>query len=337
MSNADLFLKKALGEDFFESLAKVELYKYGTRSVLDIEEIKTALQIVPRTIIALLIKELSPMSVGETKEIPLFVGTNAMIRATKHERDCFSGDVEEDSKKIAEFKFRSLPGVGLIIMSAFELYDMENLINSPSASDLPTVTASAPLPQPNFAEDIDSKVQKLIDERLALHSLVEQVVEKKIAHKDAIHQMMLAKLTEEISSLKNRMVAVSGKAELARKEAEVAKQLNPAVFEIEENKKETPTPIKKSRPLQEFLEKRKKPKEFSVQMVKSEKFCCDSCGKEIFSNLGYSGCICMGENMNSKIYIKKSEDGVKIRFGRGWDEENICMLLDVLRNKKWAK
>ena len=328
MSNADLFLKKALGEDFFESLAKVELYKYGTRSVLDIEEIKTALQIVPRTIIALLIRELSPMNVGDTKEIPLLVGVNAMIRATKHERDCFSGDVEEDSKKIAEFKFRSLPGVGLIIMSAFELYDMENLINSPSASDLPM--APAPLSQPNFAEDIDSKVQKLIDERLALHSLVEQVVEKKIAHKDAIHQMMLAKLTEEISSLKNKMVVVSAKTELARKEAEVAKQLNPAVFEIEEEK-ETPTPMKKSRPLQEFLEKRKKPKEFSVQMAKGEMVSCPDCGKDIFNGNSLTPCICYGDY--GKIFLKKTENGIKVRFSRSWDIDNIEMLLELLRKK----
>src|SRR5271166_3411296 len=124
MSNADFFLKKTLGEDFFESLQKVELWKPGTKSTIDHEELRTALQIVPRTVIALLIKELAPMRIGETKEIKLPVAENALLRATKYERDVYSGEIEDDNKKIVEFKLRALPGVGLVIMSAFELYDM---------------------------------------------------------------------------------------------------------------------------------------------------------------------------------------------------------------------
>src|SRR5271170_4513109 len=130
MSNADMFLKKALGEDFFEALHKVELWKPGTKSTIDHEELRTALQIVPRTVIALLIKELVPMKVGETKEVSLFCGANAVMRVTKHERDVYSGELEVDNKKVVEFQLRALPGVGLVIISAFELYDMENLINS---------------------------------------------------------------------------------------------------------------------------------------------------------------------------------------------------------------
>jgi len=141
---------------------------------------------------------------------------------------------------------------------------------------------------------------------------------------------MLAKLTEEISSLKNKMVVVSAKTELARKEAEVAKQLNPAVFEIEEEK-ETPTPMKKSRPLQEFLEKRKKPKEFSVQMAKGEMVSCPDCGKDIFNGNSLTPCICYGDY--GKIFLKKTENGIKVRFSRSWDIDNIEMLLEVLRKK----
>ena len=77
--NSEHFLSKTLGKDFFESLVKVELWKPGTRTTVDHEEIKTALMIVPRTIMALLIRELTPMTIGETKEIKLEVAGSKIL------------------------------------------------------------------------------------------------------------------------------------------------------------------------------------------------------------------------------------------------------------------
>jgi len=37
--------------------------------------------------------------------------------------------------------------------------------------------------------------------------------------------------------------------------------------------------------------------------------------------------------MERKVFIKKTESGVNVRFSKGWDEENISMLLEVLRSK----
>jgi hypothetical protein len=197
MSNVDLFLSKALGEDFFESLSKVELWKPGTKSTIDHEELRTALQIVPRTVIAFLIKELAPMKIGETKEVKLPVADNALMRVTKHERDVYSGEIEEDNKKVVEFKLRALPGVGLVIMSAFELYDMENLINSQNVP-MATSVAEPQMPEPKLLDDAESKIQSLIDERLALHDLIGKVIDKKIMEKEAINKLVLGKLTEAI-------------------------------------------------------------------------------------------------------------------------------------------
>jgi hypothetical protein len=42
----------------------------------------------------------------------------------------------------------------------------------------------------------------------------------------------------------------------------------------------------------------------------------------------------MGQDQNRKIWIKKSEDGIQIKFSRGWDPENAEMLLETLRAKK---
>src|SRR5579859_4399719 len=104
--NKNSFIEKVLGEDFFESLQKVELWKPGTKTTVDHEELRTALQIVPRTIMAMLIKELTPMEIGETKEMPLFIAGEARMRVTKHERDVYSGEIEEGSRKVVDFKYR---------------------------------------------------------------------------------------------------------------------------------------------------------------------------------------------------------------------------------------
>jgi len=335
MSNADLFLKKTLGEDFFESLAKVELWKPGTRSTIDHEELKTALQIVPRTVIALLIKELVPMRVGDTKEVALFVGTNALMRVTKHERDVYSGEIEEDNKKVVEFKLRALPGVGLVIMSAFELYDMENLLNSSvqpmedSKNESVPVKESEPLPiAHSMVDDADLKVQHLIDERLALHDLVGRVIDKKMLEREAIHEMMMVKLTEAIKAVNDKAKEAHSQALKADGRAVIA------TIKAEGARRIAEKAAKKERPLHSFLEK-KKQKTFSIplHMVKGETIGCPDCGKNIFDGTVFSGCICLGQDMDRKIFIKKSEHGVNVRFSRGWDPENIEMLLEVLKKR----
>lgn len=295
----DQFLAKTLGEDFFESLAKVELWKPGTRTTIDHEEIKTALQIVPHVVLALLESELIPMAIGETKELNLPFAPNAMVRITKHERDVYSGEVEQDHKRIVDFKHRSLPGVGLVIMSAFELYDM----------------SEKKTPHKDLAEDADKKIAKLIDERLALHRLVEDVVDGKLRQRDAVSQILLAKLTEALRAEKKPEPIVPA----------------PAIPEVSMMMSEPKA--KKQSPVKAFLEKRKKPKEFVVEMAKGENVHCPDCGKNIFDGTLYAGCICLGDDMDRKVFMKKTEDGIKFRFARGWDPENIEMVLEVLRKK----
>jgi hypothetical protein len=316
MSKADFFLKKTLGEDFLESLTKFELWKPGTKSVLDHEEIRTALQIVPRTVIALLIRELSPMEIGETKEVDLFSDGNALMTITKHERDVYSGQIDEANRKISEFKFRSLPGVGLVIMSAFELYDMENLINTQTPTSAQTAETVEPTTtRENPLEDLQSQVQSMIDERLMLHDLIGKVVDKKIMEKEAIQKMVLVKLTEAMSMVDRKVGIIE--AHIKTIETRTT---------IENSLKE-----KKKRPLQTFLEKKKKPNEFSIELTKGEVVSCPDCGKNIFNEKAFSGCICFGDH--GKVFLKKTEGGVKVRFGRGWDQENIEMLLEVLQKK----
>jgi hypothetical protein len=87
-------------------------------------------------------------------------------------------------------------------------------------------------------------------------------------------------------------------------------------------------------PLQAFLEKTERKREYSVFMAKGETVHCPDCGKNIFDGKVFSGCICLGDDMERKVFIKKSEDSIKVRFSKGWDQENIEMLLEVLRKKR---
>jgi hypothetical protein len=287
------FINKTVGKDFIESLVKVELWKPGTRTTIDHEEIRTALKIVPRIIMALLIRELSSMKVGESKEIalPIDGAKDVRLRATKHERDVFTGDILEENKVAVDFKYRSIPGVGLVIMSAFEMYDVEQLNSH----------------QESAKEDSSQKLQALIDERLALHDLIERVVDKKIQQRDAIKELLMAKISQNLPK------------------PEVTVEAAPVIVIVES--------AKKVLPLKSFLDSRKNKNEFSVKMAKNEQVSCPDCKKNIFDGKLFSGCICLGADMDKKINIKKTEDGIKVRFGRGWDTENIEMLLEVLRSK----
>lgn len=329
-SGANFFLKKALGEDFFQSLEKFELYKQGTKTVIDHEEIRTALKIVPRTVLSFLISHLAPMQIGETKEIriPLQHG-QPLLRVTKHEKDVYSGEIEDSTekytdKKVAEFKYRSIPGVGLIVMSTFELYNVDDLTKKPSHE---------------VSQDLSDTVQKLIDERLAMHDLIGKVVDKKIQERDAIQQLILAKLSANNSA----------KAPLTDNYQEAKQDLKEKI--VDAALKTVPTsedcPIQdvldtvvKGSPLGKFLDKRKKKalrepkKEYAVGMTKGEQVNCPDCGQNIFKGEVFSGCVCLGDDMSKKIYLTKSETGFKVRFGKGWDPENIEMLLDVMRRKR---
>lgn len=322
-SKANFFLKKTLGEDFLQSLEKFELWKPNSKIVLDHEEIKTALKIVPRTILSFLVKELVPMNIGENKKVHLPIypdfPENVLMHVTKIEKDVYNGEIEDSTekytnKKVAEFKYRSVPGIGLVIMSAFELYNPEELEEEPK--EIPA--------------DTYDRIQKLIDERLALNDLVGRVVDKKLSERDAIQQLILAKVNDSIKPNKQ----------------EEHKPLDSKFIPQKLNKKNDnfdkiySTPIehlnKKNFPLKDFLEKRKNKlhkNEYKVELVKGELVHCPDCGKNIFDGKIFSNCICFGDDRDKKLYLKKHENGYKIRFGRGWDIENIDMLLDILRKK----
>lgn len=302
-----LSLNSILDDEFLGTLAKsADLYKIGSNSVLDPEEIRIGLKVVPRAVMSLLISELSPMGINSHKDIRLPFGKDAYVSANKNASDDYTGSVYDNNKLVYDFKNRSIPGLGIILLSTFELYDMEELAKPHKES-----------------EDIDAKVQKLIDERMELHSLVGRVVEDKIAQREAIHKLMMGKLSEALRAPSIATPIVTSLPNIATQ----------APIEIKSGdivKKEAASK-KKGSPLKEFIERKKKPKEHHIEMTKSETASCDTCGQTIFGAGQFSGCVCYGLDKDRKIWIKKSDTGLQLKFSRGWDPENIQLLLQTLR------
>lgn len=360
-------LKNILDNEFLESLAKsADLYKIGSNSVLDPEEIRIGLKVVPRAVMSMLISELAPMEINSHKDIHLPFGKSAIIRVNKNAADDFTGSVYDNNKLVYDFKNRSIPGLGIILLSTFELYDMEDL-KKPS----------------DHAEDIDKRVQKLIDERMELHSLVGRVVEEKMMQREAIHKLMMAKLGEALKTptpatkpievkaeditkketghekgvhrgqgpglegqspagTASRMAVRGqeiGRPDIAERSSERSKDRHSQVLnemkDIKPNlpKSEEMSKKEKGSPLKGFLERKNKPKNHHIEMTKSEVFDCPDCGQVIFGSSGFAGCICYGPDQHRKVWLKKTEDGVQIKFSRGWDPDNISQLLETLRRQ----
>ncbi|HEY5236163.1 MAG TPA: hypothetical protein VIJ14_08300 [Rhabdochlamydiaceae bacterium] len=319
-------LTKILDDEFLQTLAKsADLYKIGSNSILDPQEIKIGLKVVPRAVMSLLISELTSMELNGHKDIQLPFGKEAFIRVNKNAADDYTGSVFDDNKRVYDFMNRSIPGLGLILLSTFELYDMEELSGHESGQSVPI-------------DDTDSKVQKLIDERMELHSLVGRVVENKLAEREAIHKLMMDKLSE---AFKKHAFPVAPTAPIPTpvvNHSETPKSSILPVGPIEvkpadiTKKEDAPKEAKKGSPLKGFLERKSKPKEYFVQKCESRD--CPDCGKNIFNSLGYSGCLCFAENQNSKIFIRKNEkDELSISFSKNWSPENIEMLLETLRRR----
>lgn len=293
-----------LGEDIFQVLKKSEisggLYKPGTRTALDPNEMRIALEIVPRTILSFLMSKLKDKKDGEICSIDLPFAPGATLSCHKLGPDNYSGDIVQNGKKMVEFKHRSIPGIGLQILTTFELYDLSELDKAPEANKETEIRVD--------------KLQSIIDERLKLHSLIQDVVDKRLTERQAIQSMISEKLASHIEA----------------KQAEPVKEL-----EESEIQKEDAEMSKKSR-LRSFLENREKKRQAAVEMDKSEVNCPD-CSGNLYKSENKNKitlCVCYGEDFNKEIKFEKKEDGkVRFKFPKSFDIDNVEMLLSALKNK----
>src|ERR1017187_5733847 len=119
--NHTKWVEKILGDDFFESLQKTEIYKQQTRTNLDSEEIAIAYKIVPKIVLNFLVEHLKPMMIGHNKEISLLpLGINGTLLVNKQSKDVYSGDITSEGRRVFEYQYRSIPGIGIILLTTFE-------------------------------------------------------------------------------------------------------------------------------------------------------------------------------------------------------------------------
>ena len=156
-----------------------------------------------------------------------------------------------------------------------------------------------------------AKESRDADEHQVLRDLVEQVVEQKLSQRDALQQLVLSRLSDKLQEEEKEIVSLEDQHKASK--------------------------VKSKRPLKQFIDEHKKKlkkNEFAIHMAKGEQIQCPDCRKNIFNETSFSGCICLGEDQNGKLFIKKTENGVTVRFGHGWDLDNMEMLVEVLRKKR---
>jgi hypothetical protein len=127
-----------------------------------------------------------------------------------------------------------------------------------------------------------------------MHSFVSAVIDQKLTERDAIKQLIAIKIAKEPPK--------EGKT------------------------------MEKPNKLKQFLENREKKKQSHVvELDKSQKISCPDCGTVLHKSGDdhLKCCICYGDHMNKEIKIKKTENGVKLVFPKGFEEENIEMLKEI--------
>ena len=247
-------IKNILGEDFFEELKKAEIgsgiFKPDTKTALDPSEIKIALQIVPKTILSFLIFNLKHLDKGANIDLALPFA-DATLHVNKISNDVYTGDIVSKGKRITEFKYRSLPGIGLILMSTFELYDMADLdkIRNEKVED----------------SKID-KLQDIIDERLRLGALVRSVVDQRITERDAIQQLVNERLSEQVEY---EYDDEDQEDEILEESLHSEEEDNVEI--LDSSKEDIMDAQAKKSKLKEFLDSREKKRQEKVELDKSEK------------------------------------------------------------------
>lgn len=286
-----------LGDDFIEDLKKSDnfvFYKKNSNTSLDPDEIKIALQIVPRAVLSYLFANLVHSEVGGVYDLELPFVPGALLHVNKCGADNYNGEIQRDGKVLYDFKHRSLPGIGLILLTTFELYDVSLL------DEIKTSQQENPI----ILNKINN-LQHMIDDRLNLNQMIQEVVDKKLSERDAIDRLIKERMNWHVMSVNNSEVPMH-----------------------QEDKKSK---------LRTFLDRLEHKKRNDSYIFDKSEIHCQDCGTVLYKTEDKSIklCICYGQFHNKEISLKKSEDGkIKLNFPKSFDIENIEMLLETLKNTK---
>lgn len=336
------FLKKYLGENFEKDLIKSEtgaILKPGANIGVLPQEMYISMQIVPRTVISLLVQHLKPLKAGQICDIPWPADNGRMhnIHINKISNDLYSGEITGEGSVLAKFGYRSLPAVGLVIMSTYELYDKE--------------TNKQDLQNPDIDYD---KVQKIIDERIRMQALVEEVVNKKLSEKEALQQLITQKIQDYLRSaetVKQSTLEPEQKSDMVETDDEMDEDVEASEDDLSdadsedieeldidnealEDIEEADEPQAKKSKLKEFMDNKVKKAEKSIFFTKKE-ISCPDCDKKLYKGGdSFSLCLCYGEFYGQDLKIKKSNNQYTFKFPKQFGLENAEMLLMAIKSKK---
>ncbi len=304
------FVKAVIGDEGFEELRKNQIFRASTNTAVVVEELYAALRIVPKALLSYLVQKLRPLSPGEEAVIEIPGHEGAYIQLTKQDSDVYIGQFIRQGKLLHSFKHSTIPNIGAHLVTYFEMYD--KMIEDE---------------QSNESESIDRKIHRMIEEKLALRDLISDVVDKKMQEKEAIQQMVMNRITSSLTVPKEPTVTIEvqedGEFELDKKEEKTS--MEPHKQKLHDMRSR----------LSEINKSKKDMSKSEVIVVNNKEAHCPDCRKKIFTKSeGYHGCVCFGEDMKSKIYMAKTEDGkIALRFPKKWNPDNVKMFLDILNKK----
>ena len=285
-------LSSLVGKELTETLMKSDgIFKPSVAAVASIDEMHRGLSIVPKIVLKWLSLNLKNMQLSEVKDIQIPWNSKASLHVEKKENDLYSGHLLLNNKPIY-YTFRTLPGVGLILLSHLELYDLDS---------------KEEVAVPDFSKEISDQ----IEEKLKLIQLVEHVVDKKLSQREAVEQLIKDKIQKILSS---------------KEEKEESQPLDLAPIEVPETKIR---PLKAF--LDNKREKNKIKFSLPINFEKNENIECPDCLKSIFIKGEYRGCICFGEDEKNEAFLKKNNKNTDLYLDKDWDKENIEMLIDIIK------
>ena len=306
------FVKAAIGDEGFEELRKNQIFRSSTNTVVLVEELDAALRIVPKILLSYLVQKLKPMSSGEESIIEIPGHEECYIRVTKQDSDVYIGQFIKNGQVVHNFKHSTIPNIGAHLVTYFEMYD--RIIESEQTKE---------------SEAVDQKIQRMIEEKLALRDMISDVVDKKMQEKEAIQQMIMNRIASSLTVNKEPTVTI-----------EVQKKENGG-FELDKKEEGASTEPHKQKlhdmrsRLSQINKSKRSISKSEVIVIEDKEAHCPDCSKKIFTKSeGYHGCVCFGEDMKSKIYMAKTEDGkISLRFPKKWNPDNVKMFLDILNKK----
>lgn len=310
-NRAEPLLRGLLGEIGLEALNKA-IVREGPDVVADPQDLYLSLLVVPRSILAWLMSSIRPMEPGDSKEFTVPGTDGAVMLVNKMASDVYKGNIVQGGKEIHKFHGVGLPALAGHLMTVFELYDEVE-------------SSVAPMERESSV-----KLNELIT-RMVLSNMGQPAAAPTInihINGDKVSQPQPPKSEEN--------------AEKAEVPAE-ATSTPPAPPKPPAAPKAPPIPKAPKSPSTPSYSVPAAPapsmQKAGTFTVSSEEMAarCPDCGEPEFMDGKYRGCPCFLTLGKAITEVTPTKDGkYRIRFGRGWDRENVETLIRILKKRREA-